>query len=369
MTASRIGGLSAYWRIVAAAAVAAVVCLAGISAALLDTGYGNSAEFAFGALTGMLFSILFSALAFACLLPLRQLPALAAAVILGALLALWYLFETGPAQLLTTALDNSEWSLPLSFDALSPIALSVLVLAVALVAGLAAVLQRPWFKRLASPARALIIGMTFGFLIIATFVLLSLASAGNDPFPNDGAVPEEIAAELMLSDPGLRGSYPVVALSYGAGSNKRRPEFGSERDLESRSVDARRLLPEWKDFKQAMRERYWGFGLDAAPLNGRIWAPEGPGPFPLVLIVHGNHGMEDYSDAGYAYLGEVLASRGFITVSVDQNYINGSWSGDFRGREMAAGAGCYLSTWLCGVTGMTRRGIALRSASICRTSR
>lgn len=336
MTQSRIGGLSSYWRVVAGAAVAAVVLMAGISAALLDTGYGNIAEFGFGVLTGLLFSLLFFVLTLACLLPLRQLPPLAAAGIVGALLALWYLRETGPAQLLITVLDSSDWSLALPADALSPLALGSLVLAIALVAGLVAVLRRPWFARLAAPARAMIMGATFVFLLIAVLVVLGLVGDGSDPFPDDGAVPDQLAAELMITDPGLRGNYPVVALTYGAGSNRRRPEFGSDRDLESRSVDARRLLPEWKDFKQDMRERYWGFGLDAAPLNGRIWAPDGAGPFPLVLIVHGNHGMEDYSDAGYAYLGELLASRGFITVSVDQNFINGSWSGDFRGREMAA---------------------------------
>ncbi|MDX1482230.1 MAG: hypothetical protein R3315_11170, partial [Woeseiaceae bacterium] len=53
-------------------------------------------------------------------------------------------------------------------------------------------------------------------------------------------------------------------------------------------------------------------------------------------------GMEDYSDPGYAYLAELLASRGMIAVSVDQNYINGSWSGDFRGKEMAARAWLLL---------------------------
>ena len=51
--------------------------------------------------------------------------------------------------------------------------------------------------------------------------------------------------------------------------------------------------------------------------------PRGDGPFPLALIVHGNHSMEDYSDPGYAYLGELLASRGIIMASVDENFING----------------------------------------------
>jgi hypothetical protein len=83
-----------------------------------------------------------------------------------------------------------------------------------------------------------------------------------------------------------------------------------------------------------MRERYWGFGLTDAPLNGLVWAPVGRGPFAVALLVHGNHGMEDFSDTGYAYLGELLASHGFITVSVDENFINGTWSGDFQGKEM-----------------------------------
>jgi pimeloyl-ACP methyl ester carboxylesterase len=43
-----------------------------------------------------------------------------------------------------------------------------------------------------------------------------------------------------------------------------------------------------------------------------------------VLIVHGNHNMMHASDPGYAWLGEHLASRGFILASVDQNFLNGA---------------------------------------------
>src|SRR6202044_1603663 len=71
-----------------------------------------------------------------------------------------------------------------------------------------------------------------------------------------------------------------------------------------------------------LRTAYWGFDAAHMPLNGRVWMPEGQGPFPLVLVVHGNHVMEDYSDPGYAYLGELLASQGFIVVSVDENFVN-----------------------------------------------
>jgi dienelactone hydrolase len=57
--------------------------------------------------------------------------------------------------------------------------------------------------------------------------------------------------------------------------------------------------------------------------------PEGKGPFPLVLVVHGNHSMQDFSDPGYDYLGEFLASRGMILASVDENFINASWTDVF----------------------------------------
>ena len=34
--------------------------------------------------------------------------------------------------------------------------------------------------------------------------------------------------------------------------------------------------------------------------------------------------MMDFSDPGYDYLGELLASRGFIMASIDQNFLNGA---------------------------------------------
>ena len=77
-----------------------------------------------------------------------------------------------------------------------------------------------------------------------------------------------------------------------------------------------------------------GFGLEGLPLNGLVWYPEGEGPFPLVLIVHGNHAASRSSDPGYEYLGRHLASRGSIAVSVDENFLNGTLLGDPLGSEM-----------------------------------
>ncbi len=133
-----------------------------------------------------------------------------------------------------------------------------------------------------------------------------------------------------LPDPGLPGAYPVARLTYGSGTDRRRPELGAEADLTTRTVDGTPFLKGFDGWKADLRERYWGFGKKALPLNGRVWYPEtsardgaSDGPFPLVLIVHGNHNMGDFSDTGYGYLGEHLASRGFVFVSIDQNFLNG----------------------------------------------
>lgn len=178
----------------------------------------------------------------------------------------------------------------------------------------------------------------FSILLGLTCFLIPIypiITSGNDPNPiNFEPFAKENLAELGIENPGEQGAFEVEYFTYGSGNNERRPEFGVEATYKTNPVDASLLLPEWKGKKKKWRERYWGFGIEEAPINGRVWMPRTEGKSPLVLIVHGNHGMEHYSDPGYQYLGELLASRGFITVSVDENYINGTWSGDFRGKEM-----------------------------------
>jgi len=108
------------------------------------------------------------------------------------------------------------------------------------------------------------------------------------------------------------------------------------------SVDASLIIPEWKGSKAKWRKRYWKFDSKSFPLNGRLWIPNRDEKMPVVMIVHGNHTMEEYSDQGYGYLGELLASQGYLTVSIDENFINATWSGDFRGKEMPARAWLLL---------------------------
>jgi len=129
-------------------------------------------------------------------------------------------------------------------------------------------------------------------------------------------------AKLAASNPAATGPYPVKMLFYGAGTDIRRPEYGSTVAIKTRTVDASRFFEDFKGWKRWARKKYWGFDVDRLPLNARVWYPDGPGPFPLALIVHGNHNMAEFSDPGYEYLGELLASRGFILASVDENFLN-----------------------------------------------
>jgi dienelactone hydrolase len=127
---------------------------------------------------------------------------------------------------------------------------------------------------------------------------------------------------LDAPDPSLRGPYPVRRLYYGSGTDRNRPEYRDSVAVRTQSVDASKLVDLGRSADS--RNDYWGFTPEAMPLNARVWYPDAPGPFPLVLVAHGNHDMKDFSDPGYAWLGEHLASRGFIVASLDMNFLNGS---------------------------------------------
>ena len=146
---------------------------------------------------------------------------------------------------------------------------------------------------------------------------------------NAALASEYKAQQIAANNPATQGDFEVKYLTYGSGKDKQRPEFAGEVAIVTDSVDGSKLLDNWEGFSGKLRTRFWGFNEKALPINGRVWYPEGDGPFPLALIVHGNHGMEDFSDPGYEYLGELLASQGIIMVSVDENFINSSWKDMF----------------------------------------
>ncbi len=172
-----------------------------------------------------------------------------------------------------------------------------------------------------------VLGLLVGIAGMVAF-LYALIIHGFDMLEpvNAAKLTEDKVQKIDLPSPGDKGSYEVEYFTYGSGKDIRRPEYGDEVDYESRSVDGTAFLDNWEGWSGELRTKYWDFDYRELPLNARVWAPKGDGPFPLVLIVHGNHGMQDYSDPGYDYLGEFLASKGMILASVDENFINSSWT-------------------------------------------
>jgi dienelactone hydrolase len=168
-------------------------------------------------------------------------------------------------------------------------------------------------------------GRDFWRKLRPTAVLLLIAISGCSQklkFSPDDSASVLAHQTITAPNPGARGTYKVNALFYGSGTDKQRKEFGDGVAIKTKTVDVSPFAsipaPQAKT-----RKDFWGFDLKKAPINGRVWYPDGAGPFPLVLIVHGNHNWREFSDPGYQYLGELLASRGFILASVDENFING----------------------------------------------
>ncbi|HET9275918.1 MAG TPA: hypothetical protein VFN96_07605 [Gemmatimonadales bacterium] len=141
--------------------------------------------------------------------------------------------------------------------------------------------------------------------------------------------PAMLARQVLTArDPAAPGTLPVRMLYYGSGDDRRRPVFRDSVAIRTTAVDGSKLASAPTPALGRERRSYWGFAFDKLPRNGRVWYPDAPGPFPLVLVVHGNHNMKDFSDPGYEYLGRHLASRGYIVVSVDENFLNGNIRGE-----------------------------------------
>lgn len=72
---------------------------------------------------------------------------------------------------------------------------------------------------------------------------------------------------------------------------------------------------EWADFP-ALKE----FNGEPVELNALMYRPQGPGPFPALVLLHGCGGMytsSGYITASYRYWAELLALEGYIALLVD----------------------------------------------------
>ena len=110
------------------------------------------------------------------------------------------------------------------------------------------------------------------------------------------------------------GSFEVASLSYG-------PE--SSEDIVTATVD----FTKFDSYKnrnpfQKFTELFKDYDFKKTPMKGKIWYPKGQKKCPALFFVHGNHIASIPSYLGYEYLGEYLASNGYVVVSVDENIIN-----------------------------------------------
>jgi hypothetical protein len=285
------------WAARATAAVAAIV-----GGYFLQSGFGLWVDFVFALVVGALI-VTVGALAVVGLLTLLgKLPRWASGIVVG-----------------TGALVAIQWPVGLG------IALGVVVLLVEGVLGATLATFLGGHFRAASPSKRV---LTIGLFVAAVganagLALLFLGAGTNRGVLrlHDGGSP--LPPLLSAPSPAEAGPYRVNSLFYGSGTDIRRPEYGKSVAIKTGTLDASLFFKEFKGWKANLRKFYWGFGMDKLPMNGRVWYPAGDGPFPLALIVHGNHTMSDFSDPGYEYLGELLASRGFILASLDENLLNG----------------------------------------------
>ena len=170
----------------------------------------------------------------------------------------------------------------------------------------------------------IIFGLASTFLLFLTFWPGLTLKAEDRPKNAELTLPfaENInvnASSFFPEDPSLPGSFNYNVFYYASSNQKVNP-YPNQNILSSKTVDASELLSGWS----FLRESQLGYDTNELPLNAKVYLPEGEGPFPIALFVHGNHESGDRSDEGYSYLCELLASRGIISVAVDENYLNGS---------------------------------------------
>lgn len=189
-----------------------------------------------------------------------------------------------------------------------------------------------------------------GAALLSVAILLGAVSAGWAILPGMGDIrvaesPEAVAVigALDLPDPSAPGPHPVARASYGSGMPAIRPEYAAAATWRTDPIDASGALDRPDGPATMYADAVWGFDTDALPVNGMAWyAADATEAMPVVLIVHGNHAARDFSDLGYAYLGEHLASRGMFAVSVDQNFLNGDAMYDYAGAEIGVRAWLLL---------------------------
>jgi N-acetylneuraminic acid mutarotase len=122
----------------------------------------------------------------------------------------------------------------------------------------------------------------------------------------------------FLVDPKSSGGKPFTPVVYASSGVQQNPFY--QNPTAGYLINRR---PDISLFWNSVDVGTWGFDGSSVPLNGILRVPTGNGPFPLAIFVHGNHlPPTDYSDPGYVYLCELLASWGILAATIDENFLN-----------------------------------------------
>ncbi|HEX8226570.1 MAG TPA: hypothetical protein VF572_01750 [Candidatus Saccharimonadales bacterium] len=195
----------------------------------------------------------------------------------------------------------------------------LLVVTMSIIGGVVGSLRSDQWKLFHSRARLTRL-VAAGVALLAVLVTtVWLVSPGSTDKPSGDK--KAAAAHSDMPNPATQGTFEVRTLTYGSGNDRQRPDY-RQVAIRTSSVDASEIITGWSGFSGNARTKMWGFDATKLPLNGRVWYPAADGKFPLVLIVHGNNSAVQFSDSGFAYLGNLLASRGYIVASVDENFLN-----------------------------------------------
>ena len=120
-----------------------------------------------------------------------------------------------------------------------------------------------------------------------------------------------LAMQQDFEDKIMGGDYTVVTYDYGIDNEA----------IKTGTVNLSSFAQN-TGVRGKIKEAYQGYRLNEVPLRGKIWYPEEINDCPTLFINHGNHTYVEESYLGYDYLGEYLASYGYVVVSVDQNSCN-----------------------------------------------
>lgn len=117
------------------------------------------------------------------------------------------------------------------------------------------------------------------------------------------------------------GPYEVDTLSYGPGIDD---------DIITETLDYTIFdsVQDRSGLGAFMTDIFSDYDFEKVPVKGQIWYPADKTDCPVFFMVHGNHDSTVQSHLGYDYLGEHLASNGFVVVSVDENIINCTGEGN-----------------------------------------